>query len=223
MISVIVPTCNEEERLSGCLESVTGQGRPCQLIISDGGSKDGTLRIACRYTNQIITREIADLPAQLNAGAAVADGDILLFLHADSRLAPGMLERLENIPRQVQGGSFSMQLDGNRLFYRLISLGGNLYCRLTRTYFGDRGIYARAAAFREIGGFNQLPIMSDLDFSDRLKRYGRTAILKGPLISSSRKFDRENPWLTLYLIFYALLAFRLGADPEKIREKYYST
>jgi len=223
MISVIVPTHNEEDLLPECLESVLNERADLQLVIVDGASSDKTLQVARRYTGEVISLAKADLSAQLNTGAAAADGDILLFLHADSRLTPGLLSRLMEMPEDVIGGAFTMQLEGSRLFYRLLSLGGNLYCRLTGTYFGDRAIFVRTSAFRELGGFMPLPIMADVDFSRRLRTMGKTALLKGPVINSSRKFDHESPWRTLYLIIFALLAYRLNIDPEKIKEKYYSS
>ncbi len=221
MISVIVPTCNEEKMLPGCLESVMAAGIGLQLIIIDGASKDRTCEIARRYTDEVIFLEKADLPGQLNAGAARASGDILLFLHADSRLTPGSLSRLERIPPNVIGGAYTMQLEGKRLFYRFLSLGGNIYCRLTGTYFGDRGIFVRTKAFHQLGGFAPLPILADVDFSRRLQNYGQCTLLKGPIISSSRKFDQEGALQTLYLIIYALNAFNNGVDPAAIKNKYY--
>ncbi len=221
MISIIVPTYNEEELLPACLESVINEQESLQLIVVDGASTDRTVQVARRYTNDLVALDQADLPAQLNAGAAKAGGEILLFLHADSRLTPGCLSRIKEIPSRVIGGAFTMQLEGKRLHYRALSAGGNLYCRLTRTYFGDRGIFVRAPVFNETGGFAPLPIMADVEFSRRLKRFGKTVLLKGPVISSSRKFDREGPLRNLSLVIYAILAFKLGADPEMIKNKYY--
>jgi rSAM/selenodomain-associated transferase 2 len=221
MISVIVPTCNEENLLPGCLESIIKEQRNVQVIVVDGGSNDNTLTVARQYTKETVAMDKTDLAAQLNTGAAIAKGEILLFLHADSRLTNGCLGRIETLPPDVVGGAFTMQLESKRFFYRALSLGGNIYCRLTGTYFGDRGIFVRTSAFRRLGGFVNIPIMSDVEFSLRLKRLGRTVLLQGPVISSSRKFDQEGSLHTLYLIIYALLAFKLGLDPEKIKSKYY--
>ncbi len=221
MISVIVPTCNEGDFLPDCLESIMKEQVDLQIIVVDGASKDHTLEVARRYTDQIIVLDEANLVAQLNTGAEKADGGILLFLHADSRLTKGCLDRIREIPPHVIGGAFTMQLDGNRFYYRLLSLGGNLYCRLTGTYFGDRGIFVRSSVFRELGGFVSMPIMADVDFSRRMQRLGKCAFLKGPLISSSRKFDREGLLRTLFLIVYAILAFKFGVAPKKIKQKYY--
>ena len=221
MISVIVPTRNEEELLPRCLESVLSEKEELELIVVDGNSSDGSIEVARSYTDQVLALKISDLAAQLNAGAGVAGGDILLFLHADSSIRPGVIAQLKKISAKVVGGAFRMQLDDNRFFYRLLSLGGNLYCRFTGTYFGDRGIFVRSSIFEQIGGFSPLPIMADVEFSRRIKRYGKTVLLEGPVISSSRKFDREGALHTLYLITYALAAYRLGVSPEFIKEKYY--
>ncbi len=221
MISVIVPTHNEEELLPACLESIDSCKADLEIIVVDGGSTDRTAQIARGYTDKVIVLDKADLPAQLNKGATQATGEIFLFLHADCRLTPGCLDRLQSIPAHFIGGAFTMQLDGKRFHYRLLSLGGNTYCRLTGTYFGDRGMFVRAPVFHELDGFASMPIMADVEFSRRLKRAGKSILLKGPVISSSRKFDREGPLRNLYLIFYALMAFRFGVDPGKIKEKYY--
>ncbi len=221
MISVIVPTNNEEELLPACLESIFTQQEDMEIIVVDGASEDNTVKVAKSYTDKVVIMDKGDLSAQLNAGAARASGEVLLFLHADCRLSPGCLKRIKLISPRIAGGAFTMQLDGTRLHYWLLSMGGNLYCRLTGTYFGDRGIFVRADVFRELGGFASMPIMADVEFSRRLKRSGKCVLLKGPVISSSRKFDREGPMRNLYLIFYALLAYRFGFDPGKIKEKYY--
>ena len=221
MISVIVPTHDEEQLLPRCLRSVRNQGVECEVIVADGASCDDTLAIAGEYADTVIPGERPNLPAQLNAGAAAAKGDVLLFLHADCYLAPGCLARIEDLPPDVAGGAFTMRLDGRRLAHRILSAGGNAYCRLTGTLFGDRGMFLRASVFAQLGGFTDIPIMSDVDLSHRLRRAGRTVLLPGPVVSSARKFEGENPLRSLYLIFYALGAFRLGVDPEAIAGTYY--
>jgi rSAM/selenodomain-associated transferase 2 len=221
MISVIVPARNEEQLLGRCLQSVLDQDAATEIIVVDGGSSDRTVAIAQGYPVQVITGSPPGLPRQLNAGAAAAVGDLFLFLHADTELVPGCMEKLQRMPDTVVGGAFTMQVTGNRRFYKILSLGGDVYCRLTRTYFGDRGMFVRRETFSRLGGFREMPIMTDVEFSRRMKRLGRTVLLPGPIRSSSRKFTDESPWRTLYLIFYALTAYRLGVDPETIRRKYY--
>ncbi len=218
MISVIVPTHNEEALLPACLESITCQQADKEIIVVDGASNDRTLKLARSCADKVISLDKAGLPAQLNADANQARGEILLFLHADCRLAPGSLDRLKALSPRIVGGAFTMQLDGKKIHYRVLSLGGNIYCRFTGTYFGDRGMFVRASVFRDLGGFAALPIMADVDFSHRLRGAGKRLLLKGPVISSTRKFDDESPWRNLYLIIYALLAFRFRVDPGRIKQ-----
>jgi len=222
MISVIIPVRNEERLLGKCLQSVLDQPEAAEIIVVDGASSDRSVEIARRFGVKVLTMEKPCLAGQMNRGARAAAGDILLFLHADATLNEGCLLRLGGLGKKVVGGSFTMQVEGDRLFYKILSLGGNIYCRLTRTYFGDRGIFVRRETFQRLDGYRNMPVMTDVDFSRRMKRLGKTTILSGPILTSSRKFEDESPWLTLYLIFYALFAFHMGVDPEKIQTKYYS-
>lgn len=222
-ISVIIPTHNEEENLPGCIRSIRIQNQAAEVIVVDGGSKDGTMEIAASLADQVIFLEDKNISRQLNIGAAAAKGDVLLFLHADSRLAAGIFEQIITYlqdPKNV-GGAFKMKLTGTKLFYRLLEAGGNLYCRISGTYFGDRGIFIRAITYKKMRGFAEQPIMADVEFSRRMKNFGRTRLLPGPLTSSSRKFDRESPLRSLYLIAWALLAYRFKVPPEKIKKHYY--
>jgi len=222
-ISVIIPTYNEESYLSRCIESIRAQNHPAEVIVTDGGSKDSTLSIAHRFSEVVVEVGETNLGKQLNTAAAIAKGETLLFLHADGLLTAGIFEQIETSLRQANniGGAFKMKLTGKRKFYRILEAGGNLYCRLTKTYFGDRGIFIRTSAFKQLGGFKEMPIMTDVEFSQRMNSIGKTAFLPGPLITSSRKFDSEGILQVLYKIFWALVAYRLGYPPEKIRVKYY--
>ncbi len=222
-ISVIIPTYNEENYLLCCIESIRAQNHPVEIIVSDGGSEDGTLAIAHRDSEKVVVVDEKNLGKQLNTAAAIAKGESLLFLHADSLLTAGIFEQIESSLKQAEniGGAFKMKLTGKRNFYRILEAGGDLYCRLAKTYFGDRGIFIQTSAFKQLGGFKELPIMADVEFSRRMNSIGKTAFLPGPLITSSRKFDDEGIFRVLYKIFWALLAYRLGYPLEKIREKYY--
>lgn len=222
-ISVIIPTYNEENYLARCIESVRAQNYPAEIIVSDGGSEDSTLAIAQNFSATLIAIGEKNLGKQLNTAAVIAKGEVILFLHADSLLTTGIFKQIVLCLKQAEyiGGAFKMKLSGEQIFYRILEAGGDLYCRLTNTYFGDRGIFIRTSAFRQMGGFKELPIMTDVEFSRRMNSVGKTAFLPGPVISSSRKFDYEGPLHTLYKILWALTAYRLGYPPEQIREKYY--
>jgi rSAM/selenodomain-associated transferase 2 len=221
MISVIIPTRNEEELIEKCLLSIKNQTEKAEIIVVDGASQDGTLHIARNYADKTIALDEPNLAKQLNMGAAAATGNFFLFLHADSELGESCLTRLKSTPKEIVGGSFTMIVKGPRLFYKILSFGGNLYCRLTKTHFGDRGIFVRRDAFERMKGYQEMPIMTDVDFSRRMKKIGKTTLVKGPVLTSSRKFDKETPWRTIYLIFYALWAFQTGVSSQKIKETYY--
>jgi len=222
-ISVIIPAYNEESCLAHCIESVRTQNHPAEIIVTDGGSEDSTITMARKLSAEVIEIGERNLGKQLNRAAAIAKGEILLFLHADSMLASGIFEQIEASLNQKEyiGGAFRMKLTGKRAFYRFLEAGGDLYCRMTKTYFGDRGIFIRASVFKQMEGFGELAIMADVEFSRRMNSLGKTVFLPGPIISSSRKFDNEGSMNTLFKISWALLAYRLGYPPEKISEKYY--
>ncbi len=222
-ISVIIPAYNEESCLAHCIESVRSQNHPAEIIVTDGGSEDSTRTMARNLSAKVIEIGERNLGKQLNRAAAIAKGEILLFLHADSLLTSGIFEQIEASLNQKEyiGGAFRVKLTGKRGFYRYLEAGGDLYCQLTKTYFGDRCVFIRASVFKQMEGFREMVIMADVEFSRRMNRLGKTVFLPGPIISSSRKFDKEGSMNTLLKISWALLAYRLGYTPEKIREKYY--
>jgi GT2 family glycosyltransferase len=114
-----------------------------------------------------------------------------------------------------------MSVEGKRFFYKILSAGGNIYCRVSKIYFGDRAMFIDKDAFNRLSGFKSMAVMSDFDLSLRMKKAGRVTLLKGPIISSGRKFAREAFYRILHLIIWSIFAFYRGVDKEFIREKYY--
>lgn len=229
MFSIIIPSFNEEKRIKICLESLKNAGEEFEVIIVDGGSFDKTVYEASSFLSghkgKIIKISGPDLPEQLNRGANESLGDVLVFLHSDCKLAAGSLKKLKEIfksQKKMVGGAFTMKVEGERFFYRILSIGGNIYCRLSKTFFGDRAIFVKKNCFTDLGGYRNIPIMADVDFSRRMKKLGKTSIVDGPVVSSSRKFDREPFWKIVFLILWALFSYRENADFEKIKKRYYS-
>lgn len=199
-----------------------------EIIIADGGSKDDTLKMAKEFTSTIDLKTIsmvkADIPYQLNRAASAAKGDILVFLHADCRLPSRALAGIKSTHEKIPGlagGAFTMKVEGERFFYRILSVGGNFYCRSTKTFFGDRAIFVKKNIFYRLSGYRSLAIMSDFDLSRRMKKAGKVVLLKGPVISSGRKFEKEPFYRVIYLMLWSLASFKRGADLETIKEKYY--
>jgi rSAM/selenodomain-associated transferase 2 len=222
VISVIVLTLDESVRLPACLAALAGQS-PHELIVSDGGSADGTVAIASAAGARVVAGERGRAP-QANRGAAAATGDVLLFLHADTRRAPGALALIEQTlaadPRIV-GGTFTISFDDPRPLYRLLAALGNLHHVVSKSLYGDRGIFVRRGVFAAIGGFRPLPIMEDYDFGRRLQRYGHVRILRLPVVASAREFHRQGPLVLGVKTLLCLLAYRLGVAPQRLRRFYY--
>lgn len=224
MISIIIPTLNEAEHIGRCLQSISGDKVRHEVIVVDGGSRDNTLKIAADRSDKMITSRMKNIGHQANLGAANAEGQILLFLHADSFLPGGALKKIDDClgsNKHLVGGSFTMQVEGSRVFYKILSAGGNIFTWITRLYFGDRTIFIRKETFRKLSGFREIPIMEDVDLSRRMNAAGRTVFLKGPVITSSRNFSGEPFWNILYRIFWSISSYILGIDLFRIRKKYY--
>jgi rSAM/selenodomain-associated transferase 2 len=219
-ISVIMPTFNEAGIIEDALRSLPPDSR-LECIVVDGGSTDDTgVRARSLADRLLITK--AGRARQMNAGADAAKGEILLFLHADTRLpggAPEAVIRALEKP-EVVGGAFRMAIDSRRRILRWISAAANLRARLTRVPYGDQGIFVRKSVFERLGGFPDLPILEDLEFSRRLKRAGRTVLLPGAVRTDPRRWEREGVLhVTLRNRLFVLLYF-LGVSPARLARRY---
>ena len=220
MISVIIPTLNEES----ALEKSIIPARSCkdaEIIVSDGGSLDGTLAMAQMLADKAISSP-AGRGVQMNRGAAGAAGDILLFLHADTILPPGWDGHIREAltDDRIAGGAFSFSLSGSSSHFTLISLMVNLRSRLLKLPYGDQALFIRRTVFEELGGFREIPIMEDLELVKGMRRAGGLAILKQPVITSSRRWEKEGWLWTTARNLSLLFLYRLGASPEKLYRFY---
>jgi glycosyltransferase involved in cell wall biosynthesis len=158
----------------------------------------------------------------MNAGAAAARGDVLFFLHADSLAPADALVRIEAAladPR-VAGGAFEHRFAERMWSLHAINLVNRLRYRLTHNWYGDQGIFVRAEVFRALGGYRPLRLMEDLDFSKRLKRHGRSVLVRAPLVTSGRRFLARGPWRTFFFIVWLLTLWTLGVDTERYAERW---
>ena len=211
IISIIIPTLNEERSLPRLLEAIRQQGADCEVIVVDGGSEDRTLVCSPGRGNGICI------------GAEEARGEVLFFLHADSTLLPGALDRIDEVlvtDAKVNGGNFRLVFDGNTRFSRWLTRF-YAWIRSLGFYYGDSGIFVRRSVYEALGGFRPIPLMEDLDFVRRLERFRRTCCIKDPpLITSSRRFEGRRPleifygWVRLQVLFW------LGASPDRLAKIY---
>jgi rSAM/selenodomain-associated transferase 2 len=190
-ISVIVPTLDEEQTIAQTLANLRRQ-RPHEIIVADGGSRDDT----CLRANDadLVVQAPRGRATQMNQGAAHATGDVLLFLHADCSLEATALaeaERCIDMPG-VAAGCFSMRVDADGLWYRLIDRCATARVCLSGLAYGDQGLFLRRDLFQQLGGFPQLALMEDLFFSRALRRHGRIVVAASRIHVSPRRWRRTG-------------------------------
>lgn len=222
-LSIIIPTLNEAAHIGALLRMLRDGGRHhLEVIVVDGGSTDATCEIARALADRIIMSP-AGRAIQMNEGASAATGDILLFLHADTRPPDAYRAHLENgfWRSPHQWGRFDIRLSGRRAVFRVIETLINLRSRLTGIATGDQGIFVRRTLFRKLGGFAPVPLMEDVELSARLRRTTRPYCIRGPLVTSSRKWEREGVVRTIFTMWSLRIAYWLGRDPALLARRYY--
>ena len=222
MISIVIPVLNEAANMVALLTPMQPlRRRGYEIVVVDGGSGDETVRLARPLSDKLVV-SARGRSRQMNVGAAHARGDVLWFVHADSRLNPQLPAQLEAALNAGHcWGRFNVRLSGRGMALRLIAWSMNQRSCLSGIATGDQGIFVERRAFQAIGGFPDIPLMEDIVLSRRLKRLARPACLPGPLIASSRRWERHGVWRTVLLMWRLRLAFFLGADPHRLHARYY--
>jgi rSAM/selenodomain-associated transferase 2 len=218
-VSVIIPTLNEEGCLAETLRSVRAQ-RPHQVIVADGGSSDGTRAAAAEA--DVLIEAPRGRARQLNAGAAGAGGDVLLFLHADCSLEAGALDDAERWLRrpEVVAGCYTMTVRARGLLYRSLDACATARVRLTGLIYGDQGLFVRRADFERLGGFPPLGLMEDVFFSRVLRRLGRVVVSPRRVFVSPRRWQRAG-LVRQTLRNWALTALAAGGvHPDRLARFY---
>ena len=194
---------------------------PHEVIISDGGSDDETRNIANKFSRHVINGS-SGRAAQMNTGAAVATGDILLFLHADSRLEPKsyqkMLKAMAN-PKWL-GGAFTLSIESDKWSLKLITLLANIRSKYFGLAYGDQGFFVRKEVFRNMKGFPLIPICEDLDFYRRLRKEGPVILLKEKAHTSPRRWVQEGIFFTTARNIVIAVLFGLGFPPHILTKWY---
>ncbi len=219
LLSIIIPTLNEEKNIIACLES-TRNARNIERIVVDGGSSDNTVESARSWGATVITSE-RGRARQMNAGARAATGQFLLFLHADTILPKGYDEEVRRLLLRphVSAGAFSFRLIPHSSFsLGLIRLATNWRSRYLQMPYGDQGIFIRSRIFRKIGGFPDLPLMEDYEIIRSLRKKGK--IITSPLsaLTSSRRWHTLGIWKTTFLNTAIVVAYYLGMPLWRIRK-----
>lgn len=221
MISVIVPSLNEAQNIVGVLEAA-GCQEGVELIVADGGSSDNTVLLASSCGAKVVMSSPGKA-RQMNAGAAKASGDILLFLHADTLLPQGFQDQVCFALSEptVAGGAFRLRFMGERGFLlRLVECTANWRARYLQLPFGDQAIFLKRKTFDEIGGYRELPLMEDLEILERLKRKGRIVILPSSVRSSPRRYHKDGTIKRIFINKLVFLGYFLGVSYERLSRWY---
>lgn len=222
-VSIVIPARNDALALARTLSRLAHVAAmdKSEVIVAAAGDRESTERVVADRA-RLIWPGGSTRAELMNAGAAVARGDVLFFLHADSFPSPRalvLIEQVMNDPR-VGGGAFEQLFDEPALDLRLITYINRIRYRLTRNYYGDQGIFVRTSVFRELGGYRDLRLLEDLDFAQRLKRRGRSILIREPLRTSGRRFLARGPWRTFVFIVWLLALHTLRLDTQRYAERW---
>ncbi len=218
-IGIVIPVYNEKRILEAALERVQRIARGVQVVVVDGGSTDGTARIAARYFPTMVATP-RGRGLQMNRGAAALDSDVLLFLHADSVLPEDFeahIQRLLARPRAI-GGCFRLRFDVEspmlRFYTSFTKFPGRFF------HFGDQAFFVRREVFRRMGGFRDLPFLEDVDFLRRLRGKGKFAIAPIPVLTSARRFQIRGIVRQMLWNIAVVVLFELGVPAHRLARFY---
>jgi rSAM/selenodomain-associated transferase 2 len=221
-LSVVLPVLNEAAGLGDALQALEPlRARGADIIVADGGSSDRSAALATAGGAHVVNA-LRGRALQMNAGAAQATGDVLLFLHADTRLpadADALISQALAAGAQVWG-RFDVAITGRPRMLRLIAALMNLRSRLTGIATGDQAMFMTRAAFAAVGGFPAQPLMEDIEMSRRLLTLSRPACLRARVQTSGRRWESRGVWRTMLLMWRLRFAYWRGAAPERLADLY---
>jgi rSAM/selenodomain-associated transferase 2 len=221
-LSIIVPMLNERSALPRLLEELQSHRREgCEVLIVDGGSRDGSDEVA-RRAGFTVASSLPGRARQMNAGAQLARGELLLFLHADTRLPSRADARVREVLSNANRtwGFFQVRIEGSSPALRVVAFLMNCRSRLTGIATGDQAIFVRRSVFQLIEGYPQQPLMEDIELSKRLKRTARPMCVRAHATTSGRRWESRGVWRTIGLMWAIRLAYWLGASPETLARRY---
>ncbi|KPK45120.1 MAG: hypothetical protein AMJ65_00975 [Phycisphaerae bacterium SG8_4] len=223
--SIIIPVLNEADRINALIQHIDRQGFefPYEVIVVDGDPQGGTVKaIQSKDVVTMITEK--GRGRQMNAGAVVARGDVLIFLHADTMLPDGALKKISRAMERQDyvGGAFDLKINSEMLFLRYISVRASLRSRFNRIPYGDQAIFMSKKYFEQIGRFKDIPLMEDVDLMRRVKKDGKKIhILPDKVTTSARRWQRDGALYTTVRNQVLVALFRLGVSPGTLAKYYW--
>lgn len=220
-LSIILPVLNESAGLAASLlplQALRRQG--VQVIVVDGGSSDDTRAVAAPLVD-LVLQSAAGRGRQMNLGAEHATGEVLLFLHADTRLPDDAPRHIgEALMHGADWGRFDVSIAGSLAGLRMVATMMNWRSRLTGIATGDQGIFVRRDVFWKAGGFPVIPLMEDIVLSSALRRHACPACLRQRVTTSGRRWEKNGLWKTIITMWLLRLRFHFGADPRRLAREY---
>ena len=221
--SIIVPVLNEELVLEKHLTHLAEQCThiDCEILIVDGGSDDNTVAIAERYGR--VLHSPRGRATQMNVGAAVASGDVLLFLHADTRLPNNAFSVIDYTLKapHIVGGAFRLCFNCEDWPYKLVAFITNLRSHFSHVFTGDQAYFVRASSFRAIGGYPEQPLMEDLEIITRLRGIGDVVLLPQSVTTSARRHEKLGLWRSVLFMWYLRTLYKCGVTPAQLQHMYF--
>ncbi|MBS2963547.1 TIGR04283 family arsenosugar biosynthesis glycosyltransferase [Actinocrinis puniceicyclus] len=219
-VSIIVPTLNEAPRIAASLARLRRDFPDAELIVADGGSTDGTADLARPHAHVIDCER--GRGRQLRAGAAVARGEVLWFIHADTIVDPRALGQIRAalLEPAVAGGGLSLRFDRDTRALRFLAWSSNHRARRLGQIFGDQAMFVRRDVYAALGGFPDYPLMEDFAFSRRIHRAGRLAVLTATSTASARRFEAHGTWRMIAFMQVIKVLYLAGVDPARLAALY---
>lgn len=221
MISVVIPTLDEQKALPATLEHLMLQTGRHEVIVVDGGSSDETLAIARSHPDIQVMTAPRGRASQMNAGASRGRGEWLLFLHADTCLPHDALTLIGSLPQEVEAGGFRHRFSGAGWPLRVISILDNVRCAFTRVVYGDQAMFVRRALFERLGGFPDRAALEDVYFCKHLVEATSPVILDREVVTDSRKFVKMGVWRSVLRCAVILLCVRLRRPIPRVALEFF--
>ncbi len=219
-ISIIIPVYNEAESIKGYLATLQPIRQECELLLVDGGSTDHTVLQAQGSVDRMLN-SVKGRSRQMNYGALYAEGDILLFLHADTLLQVEAIPEIRQaIAKGADWGRFDVLISGTHPILRVIAFFMNQRSKLTGFATGDQGIFVKRNVFKQIGGFPDIPLMEDIALSKTLNKISAPCCLASKVTTSGRRWESFGIARTILLMWWLRLNFFCGRNPEILAELY---
>lgn len=239
-LSIVIPLLNEADNLPKLMGHLAHLNpAPYQVILVDGGSTDNSVAIAKELieslidsspsviSGQVIDWQIIESAAgralQMNAGAELAMGDVLLCLHADTQLPNHAIADITSAVRQAAWGRFDVRLDSSAWMLKVVSQMINWRSRFSGIATGDQAIFIKKPLFEQLGGYPQQPLMEDIELCKRLKAVGKPACLRSKVITSARRWQQYGTWRTIGLMWHLRFDYWRGVSADNIKQRYYKT